>query len=411
MSYNKLLKKIEEHFVIFYRQHAEHRLHFHTYSRAKEVASIAEKISRHYQLDERSSFIVCAAVWFYKAGYLTGIPEAYEIKSAELAESFLKSNGVPEADINEVKKCIVAATKPGRADTLHEKIFCDANTFWFGTDGFKEGQKQLKKELEGLRKTKIGGREWRAETIKMLETHTYLTDHCTSLLNKTKEEHLNRLKNKQAEKLLPTGPYMTKSNDTDQDSTEFYHAAKNKRAASPDKRPTRGIETMFRITSSNSQKISMMADNKAHIMISVNSIIISVILGLILGKLDENQYLIIPTIFLLITNVATIIYSILATRPKATKGVFSPEQVENKSVNLLFYGSFYNMDLESYDDGMRKMMDDRSFLYGSLIKDTYWQGRVLGRKYKLLRISYSIFMYGIAVSVIAYTLAALIHVF
>jgi hypothetical protein len=60
---------------------------------------------------------------------------------------------------------------------------------------------------------------------------------------------------------------------------------------------------------------------------------------------------------------------------------------------------------------MRKMMDDRSFLYGSLIKDTYWQGRVLGHKYKLLRVSYSVFMYGIVVSVIAYTVAALIHVY
>jgi hypothetical protein len=48
------------------------------------------------------------------------------------------------------------------------------------------------------------------------------------------------------------------------------------------------------------------------------------------------------------------------------------------------------------------MMDDSEFLYGSLIKDIYWQGKILGRKFRLLRISYDIFMYGIAVSVIAY---------
>lgn len=411
MNYNKLLKKIEEHFIAFYKQHADQRLLFHTYLEAKEVVCIAEKISRHYKLDERSSFIVCATAWFYKAGYLTGILEAYETKSAELAERFLKSNGAPEADIDEVKKCISTVRKPGSADTLPEKIIRDANTFWLGTDGFKEGQKLLKKELEGLRSTKIGGHEWRAETIKMLEEHTYLTDYCTSLLKRAKEEHLVRLKNKQAGKVFLANFNIGETNDTQPESTELDNYTKNKRASNADKRPTRGIETMFRITSSNSQKISMMADNKAHIMISVNSIIISVILGLILGKLDENSHLIIPTVILLATNVATIIYAILATRPKATKGVFTPEQVENKSVNLLFYGSIYNMDLGSYDDGMRKMMDDRSFLYGSLIKDTYWQGRVLGHKYKLLRVSYSVFMYGIVVSVIAYTVAALIHVY
>jgi hypothetical protein len=411
MNYNKLLKKIEEYIIALYAQHADERLVYNTYSRVKEVVYSAEKISRHYKLDERLSFIVCASAWFYKTGYLTGIQEAYETKSAEIGESFLRRSGASEEDINEIKNCIIATTNPGGAIDLPEKIVCDADTFWIGTERFKEDQKLLKKELERMKNLKIGGNEWRAETIEMMEKHHFLTDYCNDLLNKTKEDNLNRLKNKQAEKSLPVNPEPVTASRSSEDLSEQFIQNSNKKINAPEKKPTRGIETMFRITSSNSQKISMMADNKAHIMISVNSIIISAVLGLIIGKLEENRYLIFPTIIILLTSVATIIYSILATRPKATRGTFSPEQVENKSVNLLFYGSFYNMELTEYDDGMRKMMEDHAFLYGSLIKDTYWQGKVLGRKYRLLRISYSIFMYGIAVSVIAYTLAALLHIF
>ena len=170
----------------------------------------------------------------------------------------------------------------------------------------------------------------------------------------------------------------------------------------------RGVQTMFKNSSSNHQRLSVMADNKAFIMISVNSIIISVAIGLFIGKFAQNSNLLWPTILLLGVSVATIIYSVLATRPNIPDGTFTREQVENKTVNLLFFGSFYNMDLKEFEFGINQMLDDNEFLYGSLIKDIYWQGKVLGRKFKLLRIAYDIFMYGIALSVVAYLLAIML---
>jgi len=52
-------------------------------------------------------------------------------------------------------------------------------------------------------------------------------------------------------------------------------------------------------------------------------------------------------------------------------------------------------------------MNDRDFLYGTLIRDVYSQGVVLGRKYRLLRISYNIFMYGLVTSVLAFVIASI----
>jgi hypothetical protein len=57
---------------------------------------------------------------------------------------------------------------------------------------------------------------------------------------------------------------------------------------------------------------------------------------------------------------------------------------------------------------MLEVMNDRDFLYGTLIKDVYSQGVVLGRKFRLLRISYNIFMYGLIGSVIAFVAATII---
>jgi hypothetical protein len=154
-----------------------------------------------------------------------------------------------------------------------------------------------------------------------------------------------------------------------------------------------------------------MADNKAHILISVNSIIISVAIALVIGKFGEQPDLLIPTIMLLAVNVFTIIFSILATRPKVSTGIFTPEQLEKKTVNLLYFGSYYRMGFEDYENGMAKMINDSDFLYRTLMKNIYWQGKVIGHKFGLLRIAYNIFMYGIAISVIAYTITAIYYSF
>jgi hypothetical protein len=104
----------------------------------------------------------------------------------------------------------------------------------------------------------------------------------------------------------------------------------------------------------------------------------------------------------MIVCLTAMIFSILSTRPSIPAGVFTKEEVENKTVNLLFFGNFYKMKLEDFNDGMQKVMNDGEFLYGSLIRDLYHQGVVLGKKYHLLRLSYNFFMFGLITSVFAF---------
>jgi hypothetical protein len=124
---------------------------------------------------------------------------------------------------------------------------------------------------------------------------------------------------------------------------------------------------VFRITSNNNQRLSSQADSKAHIMIQVNSIIISVLLSLLLRKIEDHTNLAIPATILLTVNLITIIFSILATRPHIPPGTFSKQDLDEKKVNLLFFGNFYKMSLQEYAGGMLQMMDDRDFLYGQQV--------------------------------------------
>ena len=153
--------------------------------------------------------------------------------------------------------------------------------------------------------------------------------------------------------------------------------------------------------------MSDIADSKANILLSVNAIIISVCLSVLIPKLDapKNSHLVIPTFLLILSSVLTIIFAILSTKPNVTNTTFTNEDVKARKVNLLFFGNFHKMTLENYQEAMQDMIKDREYIHNSLVKDLYFLGSVLDRKYKLLSITYKIFMAGIIISVLSFAYA------
>ncbi len=153
--------------------------------------------------------------------------------------------------------------------------------------------------------------------------------------------------------------------------------------------------------------MSDIADTKANILLSVNAIILSLVISNLFSKLDNpsNAYLIIPTIIFVLFSVTSIILSVVATRPNVTRGEFTKEDVAEKRVNLTFFGNFHKMKLEEFEWAITELLKDKNYVYSSLTKDLYFLGKVLDRKYRILRITYSIFMIGIVVSVLAFAIS------
>jgi hypothetical protein len=182
---------------------------------------------------------------------------------------------------------------------------------------------------------------------------------------------------------------------------------KPKKQKDKEDKPDRGIDTLFKITLTNHIRLSEIADSKANILLSVNAIIISIALSTLVPKLDSpgNVHLIIPTFIMVFFSVVSIIFAILSTKPKVTSGKFTRKDIEERKVNLLFFGNFFKMPYEEYQWAVNELLKDREYLYNSMTKDLYYLGLVLERKYRLLRITYNIFMVGIIVSVIAFVIA------
>ncbi len=371
---------------------------YHNNKHTQDVVDAIKKIGNKTGLSEDELEIVTLAGWFHDTGF-TEKSENHEDVSVAIARKFLKDNNYNDESAEKVVGCINATRYPQTPTNVLEETICDADLFHLGTKDYNDKSDLLRVEWEKTNNKHYTEIEWLKINIDFLASHKYFTKYAKKSLDDSKSEILVRLQKKYRKRI--------EEKDVDEKQKEKIDIEKQKLEAKKEAstRSDRGIETMFRNTVRTHVEFSSMADNKANIMISINTLIVGGIVTLLMRELDTNPQLIIPTLMLVAVSLTCIVYAVLVTRPNLSGGKFTKEDIHLKKTNLLFFGNFYDMQLKDFVWGMNEMMNDKEFLYGSMIKDFYFLGLVLGRKYKYLRICYTIFMFGLVASIIAYIIA------
>lgn len=367
---------------------------YHNYNHTQRVVKHVKELIEAEHLNEEEAEMIELAAWFHDIGYIN-VRKGHETESAKIAEAFLKEHAYPGEKITIIKGCILATVFDTEPKTTLEKIIVDADFSHFASENYGETSDLLREELNLLGIKTYTDKEWLEENINMFnEHHKFYSNFAVEKWQPVKSKNLL---------LLLKSLRKLEEKEEAQKLKLQERKQKNKRSEVPD----RGIETMFRVAMRNHINLSSIADTKANILLSVNAIIISLALSNLIPKLDSpsNAYLIYPTVIFVFFSVISMVLSIIATRPKITTGEFSKQDVEEKRANLLFFGNFYKMELEEYQWAMRELMDDREYLYNMLSKDLYFLGKVLERKYRILRITYAIFMIGIISSVLAFAIS------
>ncbi len=168
-----------------------------------------------------------------------------------------------------------------------------------------------------------------------------------------------------------------------------------KKLAKIEPRSERGAETLFRLVSKNQYTLNVMIDRKSNILISINAIILSIIIGTVLSQLDRDPHLIYPAIMMMVTNLFSIAYAVFATRPELQHGA-------RETNNLMFYGNFHSMTESEYTEEIVELMYKGDELYKLIAKDTFHLGKTIKRKFGLLRKSFNIFLIGLILSVMGF---------
>jgi len=373
---------------------------YHNFNHTLRVVNSAKVIAGASKIDEQDSQDVVLAAWFHDTGYVEG-PEGHEHRSGVIAEKFLKENGYTADRAAKVAQLIIATELGAEPQTELEKIIKDADCSHFADANYLQLSELLREEWKRTQGRFFNDLEWALGNRKVLmQNHRFFTEYAKSVLQPLKDVNIAELQ-KVIEEL------QSQSTEAKEEMTDKKDKKKKKDKGDKAERPDRGIDTMFRVTLNNHTRLSEIADSKANILLSVNAIIISIALSSLIPKLDApaNAHLIIPTFIMMLFSTISIVFAILSTRPKVTTGTFTRKDIEDRKVNLLFFGNFYKMPMEEYEWAINDMMKDRDYLYNAMIKDLYLLGKVLNRKYNLLRITYNIFMVGIVVSVAAFVYA------
>jgi len=361
---------------------------FHSQGYANKTVNKAKKVLEFSTDESINANNVLLAIWFLHSGYAIDYDNHIQ-ESIHLATTFLKEKKCVQKDIDVVVQLIESAWKNDKPINDAEAIVKDVCTWFYASEDFEELLQLLRLELENFNDNNSDLDAWRLNYLEKLRIeHRYYTDFAKENWQEQKEENILSLISRlqKAEK------------------TEKKEILK---ARLKDESPQRAIQSLYRIELRNHIKLSDIADTKANILLSVNAIIISLLLANLIPKLDSpsNSYLIYPTVIFVLFSIASMIMSVLATRPKVDNTNVVEDEIKKKDTNFLFFGNFHNMELSDFKSKLRDIIKSKESIYDSLSMDLYYLGKVLQEKYRLLRWTYTVFLIGVILSVIAFGFA------
>jgi hypothetical protein len=166
--------------------------------------------------------------------------------------------------------------------------------------------------------------------------------------------------------------------------------------------------TALTAAANNCRQLMVQVDKKAHLLVQVNAVMISVLLTFALRMPQQHRLVILPIGAQMVTCLTVIVVSLAVTRPKLKGLPPSASPHSSSPGDLLFFGIYAEMELENYVREMEYMFGDSDYICNTLIREIFHQAHILGKKYKFLRLAYSAFLLGTGASI---TISGLIAFF
>jgi len=356
--------------------------YFHTYLHTTDVVRAAQKIGAKSGLSSHEVSLLTLAAWFHDVGFIRSSKD-HESASAEIAREYLEARGLPDDEIDHVESLIISTRVSQEPETLAERVLHDADLAHLGkSKRFFAYAQRLRKEYEEQRGKPYTELEWQEIQLDFLTKTSFKTAYAQKRLGPGLNNNL-----KQVRQIV--------GNLLDADKPVPY-------VGSSGQTPSRGVQTMFRAIYRNHINLSSIADSKASLMISVNAILMSIIVSFISTQMDAHPILLVPSAIMLVTSLVAIVFAIMSARPKVTSQKLSLQDVRHKKSNILFFGTFANLNARDFRVGLKSIMEDTDALYDSMINDLHGLGSVLQKKYQLLWISFTVFMIGLILTVVAF---------
>lgn len=379
-----ILKKASIFIEKLFKEELPDKYHYHNLAHTEEVVDVCKRIAENYDIKEDDLEVLLIGAWFHDAGYVKDYEE-HEERSKEIAEGFLRENGWNDKQIDKVKSIIEATKHDVKPKNLLEEIIKDADIAHLGRKRFFRKGEMLRVEWEHGKEKKFSDMDWENLQLRFLINSKFYTSYAKKKYGKRRAENIQKQRK------------------------NINKAIKEETRIKTGKDLGRSIDTLYRVTFMNHIELSAIADGKANMMISINTIILSIIITVAGSGLTftsdyflENLRFTIPIFLLLLGSLASVIFAILSAKPTINKGEVEQKEMKYSKKSFLFFGNFVHMKLENFISGLRELKKDHELLYDKMAIDLYQLGHVLAKKYKLLSYSYVIFMGALILAVASF---------
>ena len=405
------LIKTQRHATDIVINHFSEKLVYHDIEYMHRLIQYIDEIAQAEGLSDEDTDIVKMSGWLTFTGF-QDLEMFKEVKNPDdfflschtctihIASQFL-------TEINDPRKDVILDTIKGTMPDVEDpsilsNVLSDAITSDWSKPKGKQRIKKLYQEFLLTDVIKIGKVEWYEMVLGYLNLFDFKTDYGKNTLQTSKDKLVAKIE-KEYKDSQKVESYAIKK---ELNITDAELKSLKKKLVSVKGRDERGIQTMFRTTSRNHYTLNQMVDRKASIMISVNAIIVSVIIGGVVGSIDTFCVHNSPILLMLVTAAISIVFAITSITPTRHHGKFTEEEVRNKQGNLLFFGNYHDMAFREYNWGVLQMMSDSDFLYTSMIRDQYFLGKQLNSKYNKIRLSLRIFLVGFVATVVLFLIVS-----
>ncbi len=165
-------------------------------------------------------------------------------------------------------------------------------------------------------------------------------------------------------------------------------------------------QTYYRVAFKNNCNLLQIADNKANIIITINSLVISSTIAII-GYGSISNKLVIdslatigPILLFLGVILASTMLAVQAAKPTIIGR--GEKKGERSKSSMLFFGESAKYSMEDYLAETRNVLGDKASIMDQMSISLYYQGKVLDRKYRLIRRAYEVFVLGLAVGILIF---------
>ena len=387
-SYSGVLQQAQAHVLNYFNQRQDARLVYHNYQFATAHAEQVHALGSAENLDQGQLETALLAAWFGNVGYLSAY-ENFLDQSLREAESFLRSCQYPDNKIEQVLKCLNLLSGTVKPESVAQKVFFDAFQIVAFIEDYELRSPLLKLEWELVQNRQLSKLEWANIQLRQLLGVQLFTHTARKLFEPVLGQLIKNHK-ELVDKYTCSG------------ARSWEDAGIPRKFQGIERKiPGSAIQTFFRSNYRNHINLSNIADGKANIMISVNSILISVLITVLTYRnvAETNPVILMPIVIFLLTGLASFIFAVLSARPKVTSLLHKNMSKDKIKKNIVFFGNFVNLDLDQYEEAMDAMFRDSELIYGNMTRDLYYLGKVLDKKYRFLTVSYTIFMIGFVAAV------------